>query len=623
MKGGVDLKRKLMSLRTAIILPFVLIMIIMIAVFIILWQQNYQWIAAEQGSKIVHAINDHTKLRVTYMLSEPQRINMMYAQIIQKDNLFKSGDLTNLQNYTLELIRSIREEVPQISVISFGDENKNFLGYRTTENVAQFNLRLKDKRTEGLLNIYSGEDTSAEIAGAYEDYDPTTRPWYSPVKISPEPQWSDIYINIDEKNEATISSLYPLWDSSGNFIGVSDIDVKLSGINTFLKNDLNRGNGEIYIINDEWRIIAHSLDQSTIDVKITDSVEGEMLPAIESQNQLIQGSANYLRTHNKSNNKVSRFEIGHEKYFTMISPLSEPKGLNWRIIVVIPENDLLGVVKMRQNATTVGVAFLVLFATIAGMMILSRVIRPILKAADAAAEINIGNWDTGLMHNKIDFYETYTLINAFKTMTERLKENFKLITVNEEKYRSLVENVENMIYSISPEGNFISVNTSFENVVGMKRSELVGQSFECIFVLEKDKKYWRDITKKLKQTKEKISLQYEYTNMNHKQTTLNINLIPILNDQNEIEMILGSNTDISDLIQAQNEITRLIASEKETLALLVEERTEELKFAMSELVEREKMASLGSLVSGISHEINTPLGVAVSAGSFMAQQLEF
>lgn len=76
---------------------------------------------------------------------------------------------------------------------------------------------------------------------------------------------------------------------------------------------------------------------------------------------------------------------------------------------------------------------------------------------------------------------------------------------------------------------------------------------------------------------------------------------------------------------ARMQADRKIRKTKETLEVqnaALNEALHKLQEAQSELVRQEKLASLGRLVAGVAHEINTPLGICVTATSHLVQELK-
>lgn len=117
--------------------------------------------------------------------------------------------------------------------------------------------------------------------------------------------------------------------------------------------------------------------------------------------------------------------------------------------------------------------------------------------------------------------------------------------------------------------------------------------------------------------------------------TLNTPLNSLLKGVQSIE---SGNLDHKVEILGKNELTRISTAfnkmvdqiyktsqelklANEGLEMKVNERTNELVEAQQQLIMSEKMASLGQLVAGVAHEINTPLGNSITALSFTVDEI--
>lgn len=97
-----------------------------------------------------------------------------------------------------------------------------------------------------------------------------------------------------------------------------------------------------------------------------------------------------------------------------------------------------------------------------------------------------------------------------------------------------------------------------------------------------------------------------------------------IKDQGAVIGAIFTFIDIKARRVAEQQLQRTLISLDSTIkerTLELSNRLKELEQTRSELIQSEKMASLGRMVAGFAHELNTPIGVAVGASSQLRETL--
>lgn len=246
--------------------------------------------------------------------------------------------------------------------------------------------------------------------------------------------------------------------------------------------------------------------------------------------------------------------------------------------------------------------------------------RPILSITEAMeAE---GKALSGTPLKKTGLQEIDILVDAFRFMQEQVRQRQQLIS-------SILDNVSEAIITITDQGTIQLFNQAAGKTFGYSTDQVIGQNINILMPETRPNQPNSSVMDCLHiNDTEQLGKIHEITALRQDKHTFPAEISTHKLIIGSKQLFISAIRDISDRKSYEQKL-ELARNTAENASKLMGQKNadllksmQQLKNAQEQLIAAEKMASLGGLVAGISHEINTPVGIGVTASSHLSLEIK-
>jgi phosphoserine phosphatase RsbU/P len=421
-----------LSLRTALIVPFLLLILLGVGLTGWLSLQNSQTAINEVTLQLRKEILVRIQEHLNHYLQIPKITNLHTIHALQ-DGLIGFSQPNNIVQHLSHQLKAY----PNVSHIQIGTAKGELLGIEHDQD-GFFYLEQANQTTRGNLEIYKinadGEKITDRLPRIVPNYQPQNLGWYQKAVEqkqsvwhiqSGKSQWSNIF-NFLGSPWLALSYSTPIFCDDGAVIAVISSDVVLDKVSEFLQSLQIGTSGHTFILERDATLVATSTQDQLFEFDLK-TVTTQRFNAQQIDAPLIHASSKYLTQKFNGLDNIRHpqsldFWLQEQQYFLQVLPY-KTDGIDWLIVVVVPAADYLHKIQANKKITLIFMVLTSIVAGLIGILLVSWLTHPLLMLNNAAQKLTAGEWEYEFTHQHRQD-ELGQLSRAFQHMSSQLKDLF-------------------------------------------------------------------------------------------------------------------------------------------------------------------------------------------------------
>ncbi len=431
-----------LPLQVVLTVPFMVQVVAVTSLVGYLSYRNGQQAVSTLADQLMDQVSDRVDQQLENYLALPHQINQLNLDVIQR-GLLDPKDLDAAELYFFKQSQVFKNfsyagyALPDKTAVGAGRWLKGHdivLTHHPGGSVKDYTY-LPDQQGKRTRLIYEA------------NYNPVIQEWYVGTAKVGKPFWSHIYLAEGFEGYLSSTAGAPIYDAKGKLRGVLGIDLLLRDISTFLEKIKVSSAGQVFIVERDGMLIANSDGSPTY--RNLSKNKSERIQAFNSSSPVIRAVSRQLQTkfgvlRNIQTPQKFEFQLQdntfsklNQRQFTTVIPWRDQFGLDWLIIVTVPESDFMGQINANTRTTILLCLCALGIATLLGIFTARWISRPIKQLSEASAAIAAGNLDQTVKAEQVQ--ELQTLAQSFNAMAEQLRDSFSALAKNNEILEQRVE----------------------------------------------------------------------------------------------------------------------------------------------------------------------------------------